>query len=88
MAKQITNHVSWVGKVDWEMTPFQLIMLLAGIRKLVAPLIARQISALYCNISLNVPSIWCYVACVTVPMIAVIIVIVWLVTLSVSTRVW
>ena len=42
-------------------------------RALVAPLIPKQISTLYCNISLNVPSVWRYAACVLIPLLLLLI---------------
>lgn len=51
--------------------------LLGNQRELVSPLMKKQISPLYSNMSLNVPTVWCYVAYVFVPLLLVIFAIVW-----------
>lgn len=52
--------------------------LLADERQLVAPLLGRYISPLYCNISLNVPTVWRYAAYVLVPLLLLTAVTIWL----------
>ena len=52
--------------------------LLGSQRELVSPLIPKQISPLYCNISLNVPSVWRYATCLVVSLLLIIAFCVWL----------
>ena len=47
-------------------------------RQVVSPLVPLYISPLYCNMSLNVPTIWYCAACVIIPLLLLIALLVWL----------
>lgn len=52
--------------------------LLASQRQLVSPLIQQYISPLYCNMSLNVPTVWCYATWILIPLVIIVSAIIWL----------